>query len=599
MERKKILFKNNEIKELTIEETIKQFEPYIYKNSTSFFYSFKNQYPKSVIANDLDDIKSCIYMGILKAYNSYDISKNILFMTYMIRIINNEVLMFLRTSKANKEYGKASLDDIITTDKNGNDLSYKDILVDERVDLEYSNLDNKEILLDCLSVLKKREKEILFKKYFLNKTQSELAKEYNFSQSYIARILKKCIKKMKERYTLRMQCSNKKLIKLSQTEKKEVSVEYLLDKYKPFLISLSKKYYQIALKYKNENHDSYFIEFEDFYQLACIGLYKSFNNYDIKKDILFYSYMLLMCEGELKKYIRDSLHLRRKEEKDNGLVYIKSIYTPVTNNDREDKDILLVNKIEDKNNNYNDIENKMLVKEYLNILSEKEKNIIYDYYYKEMPQMKMKDKYNISQAQISRILKTSIKKIKKYIEEGDNMNNLNRYIDEFFLYAKDCTDNTLIIALKNFCNKNGQLKTTDLLNEIKKIPGKFEELKYIFETKKESENILEEPKTEIIENTEKNIEEPIKDITEEIEKDTIKDDSIINIKQNNDSSFNLPKGVQLKGITVDIGNLSAEVSKDIVKFDENFDISSKSITKEALINLNDLFNKILQIMEVL
>ena len=232
MERKKLLFKNNDIKELTIEETIKQFEPYIYKNSTSFFYSFKNQYPESVIANDLDDIKSCIYMGILKAYNSYDISKNILFMTYMIRIINNEVLMFLRTSKANKEYGKASLDAIITTDKNGNNLSYKDILVDERVDLEYSNLDNKDILLDCLSILKKREKEILYKKYFLNKTQLELAKEYNLSQSYIARILQKCIKKMKERYTLQMQCSNKKLIKLSQTEKKEVSVEYLLDKYK-------------------------------------------------------------------------------------------------------------------------------------------------------------------------------------------------------------------------------------------------------------------------------------------------------------------------------------------------------------------------------
>ena len=177
-----------------------------------------------------------------------------------------------------------------------------------------------------------------------------------------------------------MRCSNKKLIKISQTEKKEVSVEDLLDKYKPFLINLSKKYYSLALKYKDKSHDSYFIEFEDFYQLACIGLYKSFNNYDVEKDVLFYSYMLLMCEGELKKYIRDSLQLRRKEEKNNGPVFIKSIYAPVSNNDRDDKDVLLVDKIEDKNNNYDDIENKMLVKEYLDILSEKEKNIIYDYY---------------------------------------------------------------------------------------------------------------------------------------------------------------------------------------------------------------------------
>ena len=132
--------------------------------------------------------------------------------------------------------------------------------------------------------------------------------------------------------------------------------------------------------------------------------------------------------------------------------------------------------------------------------------------------------------------------------------------------------------------------------------------------KKESENISEEfieipeeTTEEIIETTEeiteeiteKKIEEPMKDVTDETEKDIIKNDSIINIKQNDDSSLNLPKGVQLKGITVDIGNLSAEVSKDIVKFDENFDISSKSITKEALINLNDLFNKVLQIMDAL
>lgn len=150
---------------------------------------------------DLEDLVSIGTIGLIKGVSTYKIDKNIKLATYASRCIDNEILMFLRKNKRKKV--EVSFEDSINLDGEGNELHLEDVLGTEIniVEKEYEDAVDKNILLEEINKLNKRDKEIIIMRYGLlnNKeyTQREVADKLQISQSYISRIEKKVIKKLK------------------------------------------------------------------------------------------------------------------------------------------------------------------------------------------------------------------------------------------------------------------------------------------------------------------------------------------------------------------------------------------------------------------
>ena len=151
---------------------------------------------------DIEDLVSIGSIGLIKGINTYKLDKNIKLATYASRCISNEILMFLRKNK--KRRGEISFEDALNYDSEGNELHLEDILGTEidYVPNEYEKIFNKEILTREIDTLDDREKEIMTLRYGLNNTeeftQKEVAEKLGISQSYISRIEKKVIRKLKQ-----------------------------------------------------------------------------------------------------------------------------------------------------------------------------------------------------------------------------------------------------------------------------------------------------------------------------------------------------------------------------------------------------------------
>lgn len=149
---------------------------------------------------DMQDLVSVGSIGLIKAVDSYKLDKNIKLATYASRCIENEILMYLR--KANKTINDLSLDDGLVNDEEGNSLSLGEMIPDEKLVYEEVELkDQKSFLLQTIEKLNKREKIIMCMRYGLNGydelTQKEVADIMNISQSYISRLEKKILHKLK------------------------------------------------------------------------------------------------------------------------------------------------------------------------------------------------------------------------------------------------------------------------------------------------------------------------------------------------------------------------------------------------------------------
>jgi len=150
---------------------------------------------------DIEDLVSIGSIGLIKGINTYKIDKNIKLATYASRCIANEILMFLRKNKRKKI--EISLEETLNYDAEGNELRLEDILgtEDDVVPKEFENKMDKEKLKKEIDILDEREKEIMTLRYGLNNTleytQKEVAEMLGISQSYISRIEKKIVKKLK------------------------------------------------------------------------------------------------------------------------------------------------------------------------------------------------------------------------------------------------------------------------------------------------------------------------------------------------------------------------------------------------------------------
>ena len=151
-----------------------------------------------------DDLVSIGTIGLIKAINTFDLNKNIKLSSYASRCIENEILMFFRNNRKSSQ--DVSLNDTIDTDKDGNPLTLMDIMAS---DMDVADDVDTKLHLEVLSqyideVLTKREKEIIIKRYGIGgekvQTQRELAKRLDISRSYISRIEKKALEKLRSRY---------------------------------------------------------------------------------------------------------------------------------------------------------------------------------------------------------------------------------------------------------------------------------------------------------------------------------------------------------------------------------------------------------------
>ena len=149
----------------------------------------------------IEDLISIGTIGLIKAVNTFDLDKNIKLATYASRCIENEILMYLR--KVNHRRLDISLDEPLNVDWDGNELLLSDVLGSDGLEINdgLESEDERRILYECMAELSERERLIMNMRFgmcgYEEKTQKEVADELGISQSYISRLEKRIISKLK------------------------------------------------------------------------------------------------------------------------------------------------------------------------------------------------------------------------------------------------------------------------------------------------------------------------------------------------------------------------------------------------------------------
>ena len=150
---------------------------------------------------DLEDLVSIGTIGLIKGINTYKTGKNIKLATYASRCIDNEILMFLRKNKRRKT--EISFEDSLSYDADGNELHLEDVLGTDKdiVPKELEDKVERKILIEEINKLNERDRKIMILRYGLfgheEVTQKDVADMLGISQSYISRIEKKVIRRLK------------------------------------------------------------------------------------------------------------------------------------------------------------------------------------------------------------------------------------------------------------------------------------------------------------------------------------------------------------------------------------------------------------------
>ncbi len=159
-----------------------------------YYSTYKNQ----------DDLVSIGTVGLIKAIDTFNISNGTRFATYASKCLQNEILMYFRSQK--KTSCEVSINETIDTDKDGNPLTYIDVIccedtIAEDIDLK---INSKKAIELINTILTKRERQIIILRYGLNNrrpiTQREIASALGISRSYVSRIEKSAIDKIRAEF---------------------------------------------------------------------------------------------------------------------------------------------------------------------------------------------------------------------------------------------------------------------------------------------------------------------------------------------------------------------------------------------------------------
>ena len=157
---------------------------------------------------NLEDLISIGTIGLIKAVNTFQIGRKIKLATYSSRCIENEILMFIR--KTSNQKSELSLDEPINTDWDGNELLLSDVLgTDADIVLRPIEADaDQKMLMEAIGQLGQREREIVVLRYGLEgkkeKTQKEVADLMGISQSYISRLEKRIMTRLRRELSRQM-----------------------------------------------------------------------------------------------------------------------------------------------------------------------------------------------------------------------------------------------------------------------------------------------------------------------------------------------------------------------------------------------------------
>lgn len=363
----------------------------------------------------------------------------------------------------------------------------------------------------------------------------------------------------------------KKLIRLNEHERGEYTVEEILEKYNPYIKKAS--YESLCYLQKFGNHSSH-IDLQDLEQVAIIGAIKAYNKYSIdftsknvedSNDCIgFFPLLEKTVLGELKRFCRDLLKTRRKDYNIHEIV-IKSLNEPVKYQDNE-KERELIETLDLKETDcYNQSEDNMYLQKLLSNLNEKEMQVVKCYYYLDKGQAKTGELLNMSQAQVSRILKSLLKKLRKCAEEeGEiemakvktlNFTHLIEYltsvVDEF---------ETIDKAIEKYVELNDVL-IDEIYESLNKRKASFKSVKDLYENKKVIEKNI---KPKAIEKT------PVK---ESINLDVLKEVNIVNL-------------------TIDINEIRADFTPQGINL---YNLKLKDLTVEDLVKLQENIQKVIEI----
>jgi RNA polymerase sigma factor (sigma-70 family) len=183
---KKLIKLKNETKEMSLDEVYIQFKNFLYKSCSTWLGLYERE-----------DLFQVAYIGLHKAYKSYDISKDILFLTYASRLVMNELLMFHRKNK--KHLDVSSLNAPVNTNEEGNTLELEEVIPDT-MDCEEDAIKNIQLLelKEVIETLDPKDKDILTSRAFKNESQLSIANRLHISQSYVSRLYLKILAKVKK-----------------------------------------------------------------------------------------------------------------------------------------------------------------------------------------------------------------------------------------------------------------------------------------------------------------------------------------------------------------------------------------------------------------
>lgn len=187
---------------------------------------------------DFNELISEGNIGLIKAIDTFDVSKKIKFATYAAACIRNEILMFIRKEK--RQPNAVSLDQEFEPD---NSYTLKDILMDKTIEPPEDKIilkEEEEQIIETLKVLNEREYTVIESRYIKNKTQKQIALQLNLSQSYISRIEQIALSKLKRHFEL--------LERKSKMWKNLIN-KYGMNKINYALTLIDEKYQELIIKH--------------------------------------------------------------------------------------------------------------------------------------------------------------------------------------------------------------------------------------------------------------------------------------------------------------------------------------------------------------
>lgn len=407
----------------------------------------------------------------------------------------------------------------------------------------------------------------------------------------------------------------KKFIKINQAKKGEYSVEEVIEIYKPY-IKQKASFFLDKLRSFGQAH-SLHVELEDLEQLAIIGIIKAYNLYDINfigerydnsdDPIGFFPFMDKNVKGELLRFMRDTLFLRRKDYNifEIGISFLDE---PVSSKKDDGKDINLLESLDlHERDIYEDIDNKIEVESLLSCLDEKSKLIVQNYYLHNKTQNQIASMFDISQVQVSRILNRSIKKIRSYSEDLSNKESevmrKRKTVDFDCLikHLEDCSSKNISLdtAIKDYAYSN-QLEINDVYSSLERRKSSYDKIKNLYKnnskkTIKEKEAIQSEPKVKEVIKSKVEVTKHDAVVKEEVKvsKDV---KPIESIKEKSSNNLNVLKDINILNLTADINGLSVNFSPNGIDL---CNVKLVGLKVEDLVKLQENIQKVIEINNTL